>query len=472
MVDALAHRNYRKRPTMRTSEFGLGAALAPDHPRWLLKPALAKEEQALAAIHRCDKARLVTQGFKGVHTMPDNRRFLVLENLGLGHEDWIAVDIKMGTHGYNPLGEPKIDTPRRDLLKKLLLVAPHEVTAEEKLRGVTKRRYQDFRDNATTTRRLGYRIETVRYEHGDASIEGKFNKYKHSDSTADARRVMDELTRGSALIRGEVIERLEFMHAQFSESAFMASHCVVGSSVTIYVGRTTVSVLACDFGKVTATQKPVDRRSDVPRPADDGFMLGLRNLIETVGTVPEALALPAKVTNQRRSTATEFPAAATLHQPPPQPQSRSSSLGGDQQVGQRSSMPPPGSTCSDFTENTTASVEITLESASDSDDTDASREESGQVVPRRQRGDESCMDESCTGRRPRLSMFAFGPPPPPSDGVGGVGISLDGEDGHPVGDGDGVEDEGPSLNVRSRRMSAFAASHSLSSRPRLSHLDL
>ena len=442
IVDALAQRNYRKRPITRASEFGLGAALAPDHPRWLLKPALEKEELALAAINRCDEARLVTQGFKGVHIMADNRRFLVLENLEIGHEDWIAVDIKMGTHSYNPLGEPKLDTPRRDLRQKLLMVAPDEVTVAEKLAGVTKRRYLDFRDNGTTTRRLGYRIESVRYEHGDASIEGKFNKYKHSDSTDEARRVMDELTRGSALIRGDVIERLEFMYEQFSTSAFMASHCVVGSSVTIYVGRTTVSVTACDFGKVTATDRPVARRSD--EPGHDGFMLGLRNLIETVETVPEPLAPPARAATRRRSTAWEI-------QPQPKPRSRrSSSLGGDPQVRPRSSTYPSGDSCPGLaTPTVRAEVTVEVDSASESDDDDVGREESGVVVQ----------------RRPRLSVVAFGAPPP-GDGDGGVGFG-DGDDQLAVLEG---EDGGLSLNVRSRRLSAFAASHSR--RPRLSHLNL
>lgn len=83
---------------------------------------------------------------------------------------------------------------RPDLLQKMAAVDPSEPTAQEREHGITKMRYMQFRERASSSHTLGFRIEAMKAHdltekvRGSAKIAGFMLTAIFSRASSPSRR--------------------------------------------------------------------------------------------------------------------------------------------------------------------------------------------------------------------------------------------------------------------------------------------
>ncbi|KNC72651.1 hypothetical protein SARC_14789, partial [Sphaeroforma arctica JP610] len=85
-----------------------------------------------------------------------------MQDLLYGFNGPCVMDCKIG---YRTFLESEVQNEelRPDLLGKMRKLSPGDITAEEeKAGGVTKLRYMQFRENLSSTSKLGFRIEGIK----------------------------------------------------------------------------------------------------------------------------------------------------------------------------------------------------------------------------------------------------------------------------------------------------------------------
>ena len=91
------------------------------------------------------------------------RVILELEDLTHGMQSPCLMDVKVGLRTFSEAeSKSSNDTPRADLMQKMIKISPDAPSEEEQAAGgVSKLRYLKFRDEASSTRTLGFRIDNV-----------------------------------------------------------------------------------------------------------------------------------------------------------------------------------------------------------------------------------------------------------------------------------------------------------------------
>ncbi|XP_040184492.1 inositol-trisphosphate 3-kinase B-like isoform X1 [Rana temporaria] len=211
--------------------------------------------------------------------------YIKMEDLLMGLEAPSIMDCKMGFRTYleDELAKALLKpTPRKDLYNKMVTLDSQAPTLEEHLqKAVTKPRYMQWRESVSSTAMLGFRIEGVTIEAG--SVKKNFKKMKSREQIMETFVLF---TKSRQDILAAYVKRLESMQAALKESEFFRTHEVIGSSLLfVHDRRGTSNVWMIDFGKTTLAPAHISLRHDVawePGTHEDGYLLGLQNLIDTL----------------------------------------------------------------------------------------------------------------------------------------------------------------------------------------------
>eukprot|EP00037_Helgoeca_nana_P012749 m.116440 g.116440 ORF g.116440 m.116440 type:complete len:443 (+) comp21625_c0_seq6:989-2317(+) len=212
--------------------------------------------------------------------------FIEMEDL-LGHfTNPCCMDIKMGIRTFleSEVSKSKL---RKDLVEKMVKLDPDEPTKEELRDGITKLRYMTYRENKSTSRSLGFRIEGVRVSGHDTQNDFKL---------ISTRREVEDIFRAflpasHSPMRRDIISGLlgvlKELRAALESSPFFATHELIGSSLLILYDQTgTKGVWLIDFGKTNKVDTPITHTAPwVLGNHEDGYLLGLDALIDIMTTL-------------------------------------------------------------------------------------------------------------------------------------------------------------------------------------------
>eukprot|EP00041_Stephanoeca_diplocostata_P036249 m.1312780 g.1312780 ORF g.1312780 m.1312780 type:complete len:830 (-) comp24830_c0_seq20:2177-4666(-) len=252
-------------------------------PEWILKMVSSYEAKAFPALMG-DVLAEFTPEYRGIVTK-DGKEFIQLQNLLFGFDSPSGMDCKMGFRTF--LGKDVASNkPRMDLLAKLQKLDPSTVTPEEQANGVTKLRYMSHREVMSSTSKLGFRIEAIKMGQGDAKT------YKGGEiiQRPEVEREMLRFLENNMDIRDKYLVRLQELNKALRESKFFRRHEMVGSSLLFLHDRHgAVGVWMIDFGKTEAHDgMELDHTTfseDNLEKFEDGYLLGLENLIDVVSSL-------------------------------------------------------------------------------------------------------------------------------------------------------------------------------------------
>ncbi|EGT37803.1 hypothetical protein CAEBREN_28525 [Caenorhabditis brenneri] len=196
------------------------------------------------------------------------------------------MDIKIGTRTFLE-SEVSNTKKRADLYEKMVAIDNDEPTEEErKLGAITKLRYMQFRERESSTAQLGFRIEAAKRLEG--ALEKNFKKVRTVEDVTTT--FMDFFGTQRSRVRQQLIERLKEMRKAIEHSTFFNTHEVVGSSILIVYDTEKVGCWMIDFAKsspVPNGRTLNHRTSWVPGNNEDGYLIGIDNLVKILEELPE-----------------------------------------------------------------------------------------------------------------------------------------------------------------------------------------
>eukprot|EP00667_Euglena_gracilis_P006791 EG_transcript_6845 len=250
---------------------------------YILKALLRGEGTVLEALQKQPTLKPFVPQFMGL-VERDDTTYVRMQDVLLSMVDPNLMDIKIGVRTF---GEEEVLNPkcRPDLLQKALKIqsaSPDIQFTEAELRdGITKFRFMELRDQASSSRTLGFRIQGMK--EGHLAFGSKdFSTFRTS---ADYQPVFHSFfSHASPVQKRTLFDRLKQLEAVLAESEWFADHEFIGSS--IFVAYDTRSpeksgIWMIDFART----EPAPRRlsHSVPWTAgshEDGYLIGLRSLLE------------------------------------------------------------------------------------------------------------------------------------------------------------------------------------------------
>ncbi|XP_048370203.1 inositol-trisphosphate 3-kinase B-like [Sphaerodactylus townsendi] len=215
----------------------------------------------------------------------NGEHYIQMDDLLCGLDMPSIMDCKMGTRTYleeevNKAGQSPV--ARRDLYQKMVKVDPLAPTAQEHGQAaVTKPRYMQWRESISSSATLGFRIEGVTMEGGVVQRD-----FKQTRTKEQIVETFLTFTRSHVDVLSTYLARLESLRQALKESIFFKTHEVIGSSLLFLHDRKgQASVWMIDFGKTRPTPANVQLSHNVAWTQgnhEDGYLLGLQNLIDTM----------------------------------------------------------------------------------------------------------------------------------------------------------------------------------------------
>ncbi|CAL4094118.1 unnamed protein product [Meganyctiphanes norvegica] len=210
--------------------------------------------------------------------------FIEMRDLLYDFTDPCVMDIKMGTRTFLE-SEVSNTKERKDLYEKMIKVCPSAPTEKEnENKALTKLRYMDFRDNMSSSRSLGFRIEALKMANTEAVTE-----LKRVRSREDVVETMSGFLKGRDSTKRQVVERLKQIRSIFQMSPFFQNHEVIGSSILIVYDEDKAGVWMIDFAKTVPAPEGLIMNHRTPWTIgnhEEGYLTGLDNLIKVVEEVP------------------------------------------------------------------------------------------------------------------------------------------------------------------------------------------
>ncbi|XP_055720400.1 inositol-trisphosphate 3-kinase A-like isoform X1 [Salvelinus fontinalis] len=233
----------------------------------------------------------VLQGFvPGYHGVVerDGEPFLHMTDLLVNFDEPSVMDCKMGVRTYleeelvRARERPKL---RRDLYDKMLEVDSEAPSPQEHLqRAVTKPCYMQWRETLSSTHTLGFRIEGIKKADGTCHTD-----FKKTRSKEDVTQVFRDFSGGNTNIVNSYLSKLAKIQQALKSSEFFKRHEVIGSSLLFIHDHTErAEVWLIDFGKTTGLPEGQTLDHCIPWQEgnrEDGYMLGLDNLMRTLGSL-------------------------------------------------------------------------------------------------------------------------------------------------------------------------------------------
>lgn len=212
----------------------------------------------------------------------DGQAFNQMEDLLADFEGPSIMDCKMGSRTY--LEEELVKArerprPRRDMYEKMVAVDPGAPTPEEHAQGaVTKPRYMQWREAASSTSTLGFRIEGVKKADGTCNTN-----FKKTQALEQVTQVLEDFVDRDPGVLRKYVARLEQLRDTLEQSPFFRTHEVVGSSLLFVHDRSGLAkVWMIDFGKTVALPAHQTLSHRLPWAEgnhEDGYLWGLDNMI-------------------------------------------------------------------------------------------------------------------------------------------------------------------------------------------------
>ncbi|XP_065694960.1 inositol-trisphosphate 3-kinase A isoform X1 [Patagioenas fasciata] len=236
-----------------------------------------------------DPLRSCVPCFHGV-VERDGESYIQLDDLLTDFEGPCVMDCKMGIRTYleeeltKAREKPKL---RKDMYKKMIEVDPLAPTAEENAQhAVTKPRYMQWRETISSSANLGFRIEGIKKADGTCNTNFKTTKTREQ-----VLQVFVEFIEGNTTILKKYLKRLQEIHIILESSDFFKRHEVVGSSLLfVHDGSGNANVWLIDFGKTTLLPDGQTLDHRIPWQEgnrEDGYLLGLDNLIDILESITE-----------------------------------------------------------------------------------------------------------------------------------------------------------------------------------------
>ncbi|KAG0717688.1 Inositol-trisphosphate 3-kinase [Chionoecetes opilio] len=263
---------------------GHPGSLAPAGPGTIWKkrgpePMETKAYQALTS----DSAQEITPTFFREIVYKDEY-FIEMQDLLYDFHNPCVMDIKMGTRTFLE-AEVSNTKARNDLYEKMIKVDPSAPTPEEhQAQAVTKLRYMDFRDNMSSSRSLGFRIEALKMAGKEAVTE-----HQTVRSREQVISTMSGFLRRREDTRREVAGRLQHLRNVFANSSFFQKREVIGSSILIIYDDEKAGVWMIDFAKTVPVPEGIaitHRKPWTLGNHEEGYLTGIDNLIKVVEEVP------------------------------------------------------------------------------------------------------------------------------------------------------------------------------------------
>nr|XP_056707858.1 inositol-trisphosphate 3-kinase A [Euleptes europaea] len=220
----------------------------------------------------------------------DGESYIQLDDLLAKFEGPCVMDCKMGIRTYleeeltKAREKPKL---RKDMYKKMIDVDPLAPTAEENSHhAVTKPRYMQWRETISSSANLGFRIEGIKKADGTCNTNFKTTKTREQ-----VLQVFVDFIKGDTAVLKKYLKRLYEIRSILESSEFFKRHEVIGSSLLfVHDDRGCANVWLIDFGKTTLLPDGQTLDHRIPWQEgnrEDGYLLGLDNLIDILESISE-----------------------------------------------------------------------------------------------------------------------------------------------------------------------------------------
>jgi len=188
------------------------------------------------------------------------------------------MDIKMGVRTFVE-SEASLSRERSDLYDRMVIEDPSSTTEEENRRkSVTKFRYLDWRDERSSSRSLGFRVEGL-------IKDGKTNKdFKSLRTQVEISDLLKSFI-SNTIIKKKYLNRLQEIETLCLQSTFFHRHQLVGTSLLFVNDDVNGNIWMIDFGKSFKSDGENGSMDYARRK--NGYMEGLRNIITLIENIPE-----------------------------------------------------------------------------------------------------------------------------------------------------------------------------------------
>jgi len=274
----------------------------------LLKTTAAAEARTYKAFEAAKSP--VARFLPELHDVKDStRKRVIIEMSDLTHgvDQPCLMDIKMATRTFTE-EDAASQEQRADLLAKMLKVNPDAATpAEAAAGGITKMRYLRFREGASTSATLGFRVDAVQLADGLEGVVPDSNELKSIDSVAAVNTAIRQYIQYRQPLAREFGLRLrELREALEGDDVFMSHSFVRTSLLFVYSAVTcSCSVHLIDMSKVQKAARVLAHRGPwQPGNDEDGYLDGLDALIRSFEELSDEapMAPPPGLSERKKST--------------------------------------------------------------------------------------------------------------------------------------------------------------------------
>jgi len=280
----------------------------------LLKTTAAAEARAYKAFAAAKSP--VSRFLPALKDVKDStRKRVIIEMADLTHgvEGACLMDCKMGVRTFTEDDNASSDM-RADLLAKMLKVDPDAATPEEiDAGGITKMRYLRFREGASTTTTLGWRVDAIQLAEGVDGVVPDSNDLKSIDTEDKVRTAVKQYVQYNPQLCKNFAPKLRELREALERCDVFMSHSFVRTSMLFIYSNTTLdcSVHMIDMSKVAKARVPrlAHRGEWQPGNDEDGYLDGLDCMIRIFEELSDAPMEPPPARGKS--------AAEPIAEPPP-----------------------------------------------------------------------------------------------------------------------------------------------------------
>lgn len=268
--DTTLLRKYKERRKTWVQAAGhAGSFVEGNKKGTVLKKYSLQEEECYKELMQDNLMRAVPRFFQTVEI--DGEKYMELCCCLSDFKTPSIMDIKMGVRTFVE-EEVSLTKQRSDLYERMIQEDPNSTTEEENMRkSVTKLRYLDWRDERSSSRSLGFRVDGL-IENGETNKDFKSLKTREEISKLLESFIMN------TKIKTKYLERLQEIETLCMKSSFFQRHQLIGTSLLFVNDDKNGNIWMIDFGK---SYKASDTKMDYSR-RENGYLAGLKNLISII----------------------------------------------------------------------------------------------------------------------------------------------------------------------------------------------